>query len=250
METYKRLQKKASKYQDTLQVVCQQLQDLISSKRSYLERNYSPIQFARLSFCLQNLQQAITNLSVANVVKFRDSCMARNVLQIQQLEHQKMFVWAHNGHVNLSYPEKVSSLMGLPMGGHLKAGLKEQYFAIGFVFNQGSFQAIKGPNTIAGAAFKYIFAKKHLYKGLQACTVPVNEKNTFTNALSHTGYPSYFININNTGNKVFSTDLKTYDIGAVFLNYKRCSDTLNAKKQFDGLIYIDQTTRAMPFNLK
>jgi len=176
--------------------------------------------------------------------------MAYNVLQIQKFENKKMFVWAHNGHINLAYPDDKSVLMGPLMGGHLKKNLGDAYYAIGFVFNQGSFQAIQGPKSIGSAIFKYLFARKKLYRGLRECTVPEQDKNTFTRALSATGYPAYFVDVARSGNPVFSTPLKTYDVGAIFMNYKRCSEPIHAKRQFDGLVYLDQTSRARPVRLK
>ena len=126
----------------------------------------------------------------------------------------------------------------------------DAYYAIVFVFNQGSFQAIQGPKSISSAIFKYIFARKKLYQGLKECHVPVSHRNTFTNALSETSYPTYFVDVSKSENPIFSTLLKTYDIGAVFMNYKLCSASFNAKKQFDGLIYVNKTTRARPIRIK
>jgi erythromycin esterase len=246
---YKKLINKESKFQDTLQLVYHQLQTWLVSNESYLKQTYSKHQYENLNFCIQNFNQSNSSLKARNISSYRDSCMGFNVMQIKKIENKKMFIWAHNGHINLSYPDKVSSLMGLPMGGHIKNSLKEQYYAIGFVFNEGSFQAIKGPNSITDAIFKYIFRRKKLYKGLQECTVPVNSKNTFTNALSHTGHESYFINLNTSENTLFKTTQKTYDVGAVFLNYRHSSDDIEAKKQFDGLIYVHKTNRAIPIKL-
>ena len=140
--------------------------------------------------------------------------------------------------------------MGLHMGGHLKKSLGDAYYAIGFVFNRGSFQAIQGPKSIGSAIFKYLFARKKLFRGLRECTVPAQDKNTLTHVLSTTGHPSYFVDIGHSDNPVFSTLLKTYDVGAVFMNHKRSSAPVNAKRQFDGLIYVDQTSRARPVHLK
>lgn len=250
LQIYKLLQKKEYKFQDTLQHTHRLLTDWLLRNKTHLETTQSSNHYQTLQFCLDNLGQAIRSLSVNNAAKFRDSCMAFNALQIQKFENKKMFIWAHNGHINLAYPDDKSVLMGLLMGGHLKKNLGDAYYAIGFVFNQGSFQAIQGPKSIGSAIFKYLFARKKLYQGLKECSVPVQSKNTFTQALSGTCYPAYFVDIAHSGNPVFSTLLKTYDVGAIFMNFKRCTASIHAKRQFDGLIYVNKTSRARPVHLK
>lgn len=246
LQIYRLLQKKEWAFEDTLQHTHRLLTDWLLRNKTYIETTQSGAQYQALQICLDNFGQAVRSMSVENESKFRDSCMAYNILQIQKFENKKMFIWAHNGHINFEYPDDQSVLMGLQMGGHLKKNLGDAYYAIGFVFNQGSFQAIQGPKSIGSAIFKYLFARKRLYQGLKECTVPVQDKNTFTQALSGTGYPAYFIDIAHSGNPVFSSLLKTYDVGAIFMNYKRCSASIHAKRQFDGIIYLDQTSRARP----
>lgn len=250
LQIYRLLQQKGARFADTLQQTHRRLADWLRRNKTYFETAQANSQSPPLQFCLDNFGQAVRSLSAKNQSKFRDSCMAYNILQIQKSENKKMFVWAHNGHINIAYPDDASVLMGLRMGGHLKKIMGDAYYAIGFVFNQGDFQAIQGPKSIGSAIFKYLFARKKLYQGLKSCTVPVQAKNTFTQALSGTPYPAYFVDIAHSDNRVFSTPLKTYDVGAVFMNYKRCSAAIHAKRQYDGLIYLDRTTRARPVRPK
>lgn len=49
-------------------------------------------------------------------------------------------VWAHNGHVTRA-PLSYLASDELAMGGHLGAALGEQYYALGFLFGEGEFQA-------------------------------------------------------------------------------------------------------------
>lgn len=250
MKIYQLLQNKENKFEDTLRQTHQKLTDWILLNKIKIETTQSDKQYQTLQLCLENFEQAIKSLSVQNISKFRDSCMAYNVLKIQKLENKKMFIWAHNGHINLANPDDKSLMIDLLMGGHLKKNIGDAYYSIGFVFNQGSFQAIQGPKSIGNAIYKYLFAKKKLYQGLKECSVPVYKKNTFTNALSETKYPTYFVDVSKSENPIFSTVLKTYDIGSIFMNHKLCSASFNAKKQFDGLIYVDKTTRARPVRIK
>ena len=246
LEIYRLLQKKELAFADTLQTTHRLLSDWLLRNKTYIEAAQSGRQYQVLRLGLDNFGQAVTFLSAKNQSRYRDSCMAHTVLQIQKFENRKMFIWAHNGHINLAYPDDQSILMGMLMGGHLKKNLGDAYYAIGFVFHQGSFQAIQGPTSIGSAIFKYVFTRKKLYQGLKECHVPVHAKNTFTQALSGTGFSAYFIDVAHSDNPVFSSLLKTYDIGAVFMNYKRCSAAIHAKRQFDGIIYLDQTSRARP----
>ena len=250
LEIYRLLQKKENHFEDTLQHTCRRLTDWLLRNKTYIETTQSGDRYQSLQLCADNLGQAVRSLSVNNQSRYRDSCMAYNVLQIQKVEDKKMFIWAHNGHINLAYPDNKSVLMGVHMGGHLKKNLGDAYYAIGFVFNRGSFQAIQGPKSIGSAIFKYLFARKKLFRGLRECTVPAQDKNTLTRVLSTTGHPVYFVDVGHSDNPVFSTLLKTYDVGAVFMNHKRAAAAVNVKRQFDGLIYVDQTSRARPVHLK
>jgi erythromycin esterase len=250
MQIYQLLGNKNNKFEETLQQTHGRLAEWLLHNKTYIETTQSSDQYQALQFCLDNLAQAIMSLSVKNTSKYRDSCMAYNILQIHKFENKKMFVWAHNGHINLAYPDDKYHLMGPLMGGHLRKNLGDAYYSIGFVFNQGSFQAIQGPKSIGNAIFKYLFARKKLYQGLKECYVPVQAKNTLTQALSENNPSSYFVDVSQSDNPVFSTLLKTYDVGAVFMNYKRCSSSIHAKRQFNGLIYLNKTTRARPIHLK
>jgi erythromycin esterase len=249
LQLYHALRKKESTYSDTLVAVYDSVRDWLRKNKDHIAKTYSVRQYERLNLCLDNFHQAIRNLT-DNGPHYRDSCMAYNVAQIQKIENAKMFVWAHNGHVNLNYPEKISVFMGLPMGGYIRNYFGDDYYSIGFVFNEGSFQAIKGPDSITGAIFKYLFARRSLYKGLLECTVPVNKENTFTNHLSKTQQRAFFLDLNRTTNPVFVSGLKTYDIGAVYINKNRSSQEIYAKRQFNGMIYIQKTTRAIPITKK
>jgi erythromycin esterase len=250
MQLYKKLQNKKMKFDDTLQLTFISLKSWITKNKISIEDKYQKKQFVNFNFCIDNFHQAIHMNKALNISNYRDSCMAHNIVEIQKNENAKMFIWAHNGHINLSYSENTSISMGLPMGAYIKNSIDSNYYAVGFIFNQGSFQAIKGPNTLMGVIFKYIFAKKHLYKGLMECTVPISKKNTFTNALSTTFQSPVFIDLSGTHNAIFTTSLKTYDIGAVYLNYKRSTAEINAQKQFNSLIYIPKTARATPIDAK
>ncbi|MCK9424070.1 MAG: erythromycin esterase family protein [Bacteroidales bacterium] len=159
----------------------------------------------------------------------RDSSMAQNVRWIYELEHQEVFAWAHNAHI--SNNAKYYFNKDKTMGAYLNDIFGETYFNIGFVFNQGSFQAY---NKVGGK--------------LQEFIVPENKKNTLAIGLSHTGIDAFFIDLTSTNNKMFQNSKQAYSIGAVFIpeHWYMFAQVITAKQQFDGLIFINKTTCAIP----
>ena len=78
----------------------------------------------------------------------RDKAMAE--LLLTQLSSEpadaRCIVWAHNGHVQKSALRYMGT-EELAMGGHLARALGERYYALGFAFGEGEFQANKqGPD--------------------------------------------------------------------------------------------------------
>lgn len=243
-QIYVSMRSDKQKISDTLTRVYDSLKSWLHRNSAYIESAYSAKQLQRLLFCAENYGQAVKNITAD--FYFRDSCMAANAAALQKLEQGKMFVWAHNYHISNAFRENYTRVFRLPMGGYLKEKLGTDYYSIGFVFNSGSFQAIQGPRSMAAALFTYAFARKKMYKGLMECSVPVNKKNTLPVSLSKAGISSFFMNMQGVNESTFSSTQKMYDMGAVFMNYKRCSEEVIANKQFDGLIFVEKTTRAIP----
>jgi|JI9StandDraft_1071089.scaffolds.fasta_scaffold75505_2 erythromycin esterase len=241
LELYHKLQDKDQHYSDTLNQMHSLLEAWLNTNEEAIRTSSSSARFLTLQHCSDNFDQAVKNLSPG--YNFRDSCMAANIHQIQQERKSKMFIWAHNGHINQSI---VNNSVMRPMGGYLKDDYNEKYYAVGFTFSEGSFQAFKGPNTLYGTAYKYVFRRKHMYKGRMACTVPPSKRNTLTNSFDTTKEVAFFMDLSATDDPIFTTPQRTYDIGAVFMNYKRCSDRIIAKEQFNGMIHIRETTPAKP----
>ena len=184
---------------------------------------------------IETLKQAILlkECSSKKSYTYRDSCMAQNIHWIYDLENSDVFVWAHNDHISKN--EKYYFNKDKTMGAYLKNIFGDAYYNICFVFNEGSFQAIPK------AASK-----------LQEFTVPESKKNTLTKGLSLAGINNFFIDLTTTNNKLFQNYKWTYDIGAIF-NPEQLylySQAIKAKQQFNGLIFIKTTTRAVPINRK
>ena len=164
---------------------------------------------------------------------YRDSCMAENIKWIYGLEHAKIFSWAHNGHVckgpNL-YQKHV-----VKMGMYLDKMFSGEYYTIGFVFKQGSFQCFDGAS-----------------RKMQKFTLPDYKKNKLAGALSLAGPSDFFIDLTGSDNKLFRTKGYAYFIGGGFMQqfWERYSKPLIVKNQFDGLIFINTTTSAVAINRK
>lgn len=78
----------------------------------------------------------------------RDRAMAELLLAQLRAEPspERCVVWAHNAHLQRS-PLGYLQSEELAMGGHLAAALGERYYAVGFAFGQGEFQAnAQGPD--------------------------------------------------------------------------------------------------------
>lgn len=222
---------------DSLYAINDNLKKWVKIYENKISKTYGKKEYDRFYLCIENFSQSLSFIYGGNhSFIFRDSCMAFNVSKIHEIENSKMFIWAHNGHIGLEY-QKIPI-----MGTYLKKSMKEKYYAIGFVFDHGSFMAYKGPNTIADAIVKFIFNQKKLYQGLMECNISTNKKNTLTNELNKLGMQSFFIDLNSTTNTLFTNQQRYYDIGATFMNSRHASSKIIAKNEFDGLIYFNSTS--------
>ena len=82
----------------------------------------------------------------ANMLSYRDECMATNIVEITNklLPNQKMMAWAHNGHImRANQGGQFKS-----MGHFLNASIGKAYFPIGFAFDSGSFNAFNGSREL------------------------------------------------------------------------------------------------------
>ncbi len=241
---------RTSKFSDTLSVFSIHLKKWLADNEALIETTYSRKQFEKINLCAESFFQSAAKpnalVSLNALWKYRDSCMGKNIVTIQKMEKAKMFLWAHNDHITNSYPiDKDTNYVGIPMGTIVKRAFGDKYYSIGFVFNEGSFQARRGPKTMLAALASEKVDKGKLYT-VEECVVPIYKKNTLTNALSAINTNAFFINLKNSDNRLFSTSQRYYDCGAVFNNYKLSSIHISAKKQFDGLIYVNKTRRAVP----
>lgn len=233
IELFQRIDQKNPIVKDSLFRINSKLKKWIQSNETAMTEKFGKKDFSRMYLCIENFNQALKFVYGGNhSICFRDSCMASNVLEIQTIENSKMFIWAHNDHIGLKYQR-------MPiMGTYLKRVLNEKYYAIGFAFDHGTFNAFKGPNTMAGAIFKYFFNRRRILQGPLECRSETNGKNTLTNELRKANMQSFFIDLLSTSNPLFTTPQYYYDIGSIYMNDRHSATKIIAKEEFDGLIFI------------
>lgn len=159
----------------------------------------------------------------------RDYYMAENILHLLNREKAdtRVLVWAHNGHI-----EKDKGMMG----GYLANTLGDQYYAIGFEFNSGSFQVRN-----------LDLNKKTNNWGIM--TFESSPEKSLAWYLDQAGSGKFFLDFRNTGTeklKYFSKRFDIHSIGSSYSEYSSPTETTNLK-DFDGLIYIKNSSPAKDF---
>ena len=192
------------------------------------------IRLLKQNFDLAETMTKIRNRgALANEV--RDRCMAENVKYIldQEGEHSKIMLWTHNVHAS-----KVANISGA-MGQYLKSVYDNQYYAIGFDFNRGSFRAVD-------------IIKKEL------TIFNLNDARTGScaNLLAGLHMPEFFfdmdaaVNKNSTASKFFTAKLLQRNFGWG-VDDKTKEDSYVVDKlynRFDGLIFVNESSPTIPLN--
>jgi len=166
----------------------------------------------------------------------RDKYMAENCEWIYNFTGEsKMIVWAHNLHI----AKDITKNNNLPMGYYLSQKYPNEYYAIGFGFNSGSFRA-------------YHTEKKKI----MICTVPeVSIKNSSDYVFGQCAVPNFILDfksaqVNPTINEFLNKNIYSRAIGAQY-NPKKDENggkVSNQKliKMYDAIIFIDNTTAVSP----
>ena len=223
--------------------LCDHLDNWFSQNREMLKSKFDETKFQQLDMCRITFRQGCKNREAIgkNNYNCRDSCMAENVLMVTNKSPNRTFLWAHNGHINhkaLSYNRSVK-----PMGEHLKEKLNDQYYSIGFKFHEGSFLAVKGSSSVTQRLWRRAFNSTSR-SGLQEIYLPPMHSTSFSARLAQFDMPSFFVNLNETKDEVFGISQAAYDVGAVFMNTRRCIFPFTPKKMFDGLLFVKKISPA------
>jgi erythromycin esterase len=166
--------------------------------------------------------------------------MASNLMDLMLGEEPsaKFIVWAHNGHI--SKLEPLTDQNSKMFGNYLKEVFGDRYYAFGFSFSKGSFQA-------------YEFSPEMRKQVLSEITVTDAKENTLDWYLKQTGIERFIIPF--TGNilpdyvnEFINQRFEARSLGAIagrnYANY--VTTTIYVKRCYDALIFIDNTSRAIP----
>jgi erythromycin esterase len=185
------------------------------------------------------LEQAL-EMFLGGSFNARDEAMAANLEWILETEppDTKVVVWAHNGHVSRDGGDTMQ-----PMGAHLVRSLGEDYVVLGFVFNQGSFQAIDQTQGQGKG------------RGLIEHTVGPAPAGHLGAAFARTGLPIFVLDLRHvpaegTVANWFDVPHPMREIGAVFAGERQMSHPVVLGDHYDGIIFVDETTRARPVERK
>lgn len=204
----------------------------LSERRAYAaqlgaERHALMLQHTRV---LEQARVLFASKTPAEQFAARDRAMAENVVWLADRvgKDERVFVWAHNGHVQLD----ASNLQAENMGMALRAKLGDRYLSAGFVLDEGTYRAWVKPNEPATTDV----------------TVGPREPGWAAEALARVGHP------------VFAVDLRGSPAGVVHdwifaphvvhsrgwlvvePGHQESVETLG--RLFDVAIYVDKTTSA------
>lgn len=177
-------------------------------------------------------------------LRIRDRAMADNVAWI--LDHEpgdRLVLWAHNGHVNRI--EATANGHSAPsMGRHLARSYGEDYYALGFEFGAGSFQTLTEGDGDQDGSYEL---------GEQALDEPI--AGTIGSVLTGLDCEVGFLDIETAVDDpaldaLFDEEHRLHSIGAVYDPAAPDThvDWYVLADAFDGLCYVDETSRARPLD--
>jgi erythromycin esterase len=166
----------------------------------------------------------------------RDGYMAENFQHIVNREKPgtRFVVLAHNAHISRRGTGRYPA-----MGSYLGSAFGARYYAFGFAFNRGSFQA-----QVAGDGKPRV----------EEFTLGAAPKSSVDWYLARAGIPSYVLDLdrlskNSEAGQWLRTELPMHWIGAIFSDKwveSQWTRPFVLDRDFDGLIFIEHTSRARP----
>jgi erythromycin esterase len=170
----------------------------------------------------------------------RDFYMAENIERLVKEEPAgtRFVIWAHNGHISTGDNDGV---MFQNMGWFLRKAFGDAYYALGFSFNQGMFQARNGD------------PQARVRMALTAFKVGAAPEGSVDWYLAQTGIKNFIVDLRPARkNKVAAEWLNAprpmRDVGSVYSTSSEAEFYVTPKlgQEFDGLVFFDTTTRAQP----
>ncbi|WP_420151006.1 erythromycin esterase family protein [Spirosoma sp.] len=171
-------------------------------------------------------------------VSARDVYMADNFRRLMDREPPgtKAVIWAHNGHIATD-----NAGFFMPTGAYLRQFYGDAYYALGFSFNQGSFQAREAQ------------PKDPANRMLMAFTSKPAPEGSIDWYLAQTGLKNFIVDLRSTKknadiNNWLTKPAPMRSIGSIYTTGAEpfFFQSVVIGRRFDGLLFIDSTTRARP----
>lgn len=168
----------------------------------------------------------------------REKAMADNVAWIlYQSPHDRIALWAHNEHIRRG---TMSGDWGetRTMGDHLAEHSGEQYYTLGFDFGRGELQGQIEKEGEEG-------------RELGACIYGDPEPGTLTSTFDGVNHLLFFFDIQNAADSPELTELlepeqRIRSVGAFAGDEAAHWEAIVPADVYDGLIFVQETTRAVP----
>jgi erythromycin esterase len=172
------------------------------------------------------------------VLRVRDRAMAENVAWIEDRANGPVVLWAHDAHVNRDrHAVRDADVAAPSMGSRLAAQYGNDYYAVGFAFARGSFQAID--RTGEG-------------RGLTSFTLREPVPGTVESTLDDAAVGTAMLDLR-TGSEDprlrdwVGTRRERFSLGATYGGDPESYRTAYPLGQaFDALCFVPETTRARP----
>jgi len=176
--------------------------------------------------------------AMETILQVRDQAMAENVEWIEGRTDGPVVLWAHDAHINRDRHSVRDTEAAAPsMGSHLAERYGDEYYAVGFAFARGSFQAID--RTGEG-------------RGLASFTLEDPLPGTLESAMDDAGIGTTMLDIR-TGTEDsrladwFGARRERFSLGATYDDDPEAYLTAySLGKTFDALCFVPRTTRARP----
>lgn len=218
--------------------------ELLLNKNLYIEKSFQE-QWELMVKLGESLEQSFNiNNTERQGYTLREQYTAENVkwlIKKDNVEVNKTFLWAHNGHVGYSeITNRETGKITFTLGRAIKEEFKDRVYSIGLTFNKGEFYANE-------------FQKDWSVEG-KVFTVDDSPPSTFTYLLSQTNYPVLFldfkeIKINELDNYLKSTEVNYRYVDAVFdylYPFERRFKNHILPEMFDGFIFINNSSAINP----
>jgi erythromycin esterase len=175
----------------------------------------------------------------AAMVEARDAHMAENASWILDRESaDRIALWAHNGHVKTGESRGHWGIAET-MGERLRREFGDEYYALGFEFGRGSLQSLPDPDADGETELREFTVEEPFEGGL-------------AETLSELGRPSVFLDFESAAGdprvaEWLTGDHRLHSIGAFFYEDPEKNRSRYAlRDELDGLLYVDETGRAVP----